>query len=183
MCLGRSIFAWCSGIRPIHLEPCVRCLYATRGGTEFSRFLPLVTNEGESQPVGGPCVKRIGIGTIRWSRTAGEQETTRVFQISLRIRCQVELCRTRKTQSTRLYSSEQTGGVSSWETHPRIYSPQFGNNCDARYRKGSLPVRAHRIYRLPRLADPSRLSPLRHTNGGAEGAGVPWWVSQRTIRP
>ena len=26
------------------------------GGTEFSRFLPLATDEGESQPVGGLCV-------------------------------------------------------------------------------------------------------------------------------
>ena len=29
---------------------------ATCRGTEFSRFLPLATDEGESQPVGGPCV-------------------------------------------------------------------------------------------------------------------------------
>src|ERR1700757_3651633 len=35
-----------------HVWP--RC--GTRRGTEFSRFLPPAADEGESQPVGGPCV-------------------------------------------------------------------------------------------------------------------------------
>ncbi len=34
-----------------------RC--GTRRGTEFSRFLPLATDEGESRAVGGPCVSRV----------------------------------------------------------------------------------------------------------------------------
>ena len=36
------------------------CLVQMRDarGTEFSRFLPLATDEGESQPVGGPCVSK-----------------------------------------------------------------------------------------------------------------------------
>ena len=38
----------------------------TRGGTEFSRFLPLATDEGESQAVGGPCVSFVsGFVTAR----------------------------------------------------------------------------------------------------------------------
>src|SRR6202008_5053297 len=32
----------------------------TRRGAEFSRFLPLATDEGESQTVGGPCVPHVG---------------------------------------------------------------------------------------------------------------------------
>src|SRR5215467_15558463 len=36
--------------------PHIRSRCGTRRGTEFSRFLPLATDEGESPPVGGPCV-------------------------------------------------------------------------------------------------------------------------------
>jgi hypothetical protein len=49
------------------LEADVGCLCAARRGTEFSRFLPLATDEGESQPVGGPCVERIG--TNSWIKS------------------------------------------------------------------------------------------------------------------
>jgi len=47
-------------LEPILFGPYVRSRCRTRGGTEFSRFLPLATDEGESQSVGGPCVSFFG---------------------------------------------------------------------------------------------------------------------------
>jgi hypothetical protein len=62
-----------------------RC--GTRRGTEFSRFLPLATDEGESQAVDGPCVYRIWINLwIKSPGLAGIHEVdTRNSQGSLKI--------------------------------------------------------------------------------------------------
>ena len=60
---------------------------ATCRGTEFSRFLPLATDEGESQPVGGPCVSFFW-GRNRCLRNGEDPMTTSIQTVE---RC-IEEC-------------------------------------------------------------------------------------------
>jgi hypothetical protein len=119
---------------------------------------------------------------MRSLRMPGVRETTRACQISPENRRQAKSSQARKRIATRQTSCRQHRGVSSWQTNKTVRSSQFGNNCDARYGQGSLPVWSHRIYRGPRLVDSSCLPPLCSSNVGAESARDGRVAGKPTVR-